>query len=182
MHSKSETRPAWGGPLGRALVTAVAVLTAAVMAAGPAQAGDVEVRFTDPLHYSDIGFGQAARDRNLKTLSDHMAAWRNRFPDGQRLDIEVVDVDLAGMERPWGREPFVRILNGRVDGPRMHLRWSLSQGGTVLLQGEDHLSDLGYAQRLPTPQRNEPLYYDRRMLDDWLRQTLTQRVAKPLGE
>jgi hypothetical protein len=160
--------------------TAVAVLTAAVMAAGPAQAGEVEVRFTDPQQFSDIGFGHVTRDRNLKTLSDHMAGWRSRLPEGQRLDIEVVDVDLAGMERPWGREPFVRILNGRVDGPRMHLRWSLSQGGTVLLKGEDQLSDLGYAQRLPTPQRNEPLYYDRRMLDEWLRKMLTERMVKPI--
>ena len=146
-----------------------------------AAAGEIAVRFTDSQRYTDIGFGDAARQRNLQTLEEHMMAWGTRLPNSQRLDIEVLDVDLAGMERPWGAEPFVRVIKGRVDGPRMHLRWTLSEAGQVLAKGDDHLNDLAYAHRLPLGNRHAPLYHDCRMLDDWLRRAVLERGGHPLA-
>ena len=142
-----------------------------------ATAGEVAVSFIQPERYTDIGFGQATRQRNLKTLSEHMGEWGAALPASQRLEIEVLDVDLAGVERPVGREPFVRVLNGKVDGPRMSLRWTLREGASVVARGEEQLSDLGYAYRLALGDRNQPLYYDLRMLDAWLRERIIQPDA-----
>ena len=151
-------------------------VAAAMCLWGPlsATAGEVAVSFVQPERYTDIGFGQATRQRNLKTLAEHMGDWGAALPASQRLDIEVLDVDLAGIERPVGREPFVRVINGRADGPRMSLRWTLRDGAAVLASGGDQLSDLGYAHRLALGDRNHPLYYDLRMLDDWLRSRITR--------
>ena len=140
-------------------------------------AGEVAVSFVQSDRYTDIGFGQATRQRNLTTLAEHMNGWSVALPVSQRLEIEVLDVDLAGIERSVGREPFVRVINGRADGPRMSLRWTLREGAVVLASGEDQLSDLGYAYRLALGDRNRPLYYDLRMLDEWLR----TRVLKSDG-
>lgn len=139
-----------------------------------AAAGEVAVSFIQPERYTDIGFGQATRERNLKTLSEHMGEWRSALPASHRLEIEVLDVDLAGVERPFGHEPFMRVINGRADGPRMSLRWALRDGTGRVVRGEDQLSDLGYAHRLALGDRNRPLYYDLRMLDDWLRTRMTK--------
>ena len=40
--------------------------------------------------------------------------------------------------------------------------------GTTLRKGEANLSDLAYLNR-GTPNSNDPLRYEKRMLDDWLR-------------
>ena len=140
-------------------------------------AGEVEVSFVQPERYTDIGFGQTTRQRNLKTLSDHMSGWGSALPASQRLEIQVLDVDLAGLERPVGRDPFVRVLTGKADWPRMRLRWALREGQAVVASGEEQLSDMGYAHRLALGDRNQPLYHDLRMLDDWLR----ARITKPDG-
>jgi hypothetical protein len=143
----------------------------------PASAGEVVVSFIQPERYTDVGFGQVTRQRTLKTLSEHMVEWSAALPASRRLEIEVLDVDLAGIERPVGREPFVRVLNGKVDGPRMNLRWTLREGASVVASGEDQLSDMGYAYRLALGDRNQPLYYDLRMLDAWLRERIIKADA-----
>ena len=139
------------------------------------RAAEVSVAFIDAERYTDIGFGSVVRQRNLKTLQEHMSQWSSRLPPRQRLEIEVLDVDLAGMERPFGREPLVRVLNGRVDGPRMSLRWTLREGTTVVASGQDELSDSTYANRMQLGDRAKPLYFDVRMLDDWLSKRVLER-------
>ena len=153
----------------------VLLLVAGAFHVGAARAGEVVVSFQEPERFADIGFGPVTRERNLKTLQEHMAAWGARLPAAQRLEIEVLDVDLAGFERPVGREPFVRVLNGKADSPRATLRWTLREGASVLASGQDQLSDLGYAHRMPLGDRNQALYYDRRMLDDWLQSRVVDR-------
>lgn len=142
-----------------------------------ALAAEVSVSFINAERYTDIGFGSVVRQRNLKTLQDHMSEWGSRLPPQQRLELEVLDVDLAGIEKPFGREPLVRVLNGRVDGPRMTLRWTLREGATVLASGQDDLSDSAYANRMQLGDRAKPLYFDLRMLDEWLLKRVIERQA-----
>lgn len=155
----------------------LAATAAVLFAPGQVRAGEVAVRFIQAERYTDIGWAPVDRRRNLETLTEHMAAWGKRLPEAQRLEIEVLDVDLAGMERPWGFTPSVRVLNGRIDGPRMTLRWTLRSGSEVLATGEDQISDMGYLMRTTNIRRNEALFHDRRMLDNWLR----DRVLEPLA-
>ena len=92
----------------------VALLGAATLPARAA--GAVEVRFVDLQRYADIGWRTLDRERNLELLRAHFQGLAARLPDGQRLAIEVLDVDLAGEEVPGDRLDPVRVLRGQASG------------------------------------------------------------------
>jgi Protein of unknown function (DUF3016) len=151
------------------LVWRLAALGLGITLAGSAlAAGSVQVTFTQPQNYTDIGFRTLDAEHNLATLTRHMASWGERLPDGQRLEIEVLDVDLAGEMRPWRSLWDVRVLTGRTDWPRMTLRWSLKSADQVLKSGNERLSDMSYLYTTARLRSSDHLAYDLRMLDDWL--------------
>ena len=142
-------------------------------------AGHVQVRFTEPEHFTDIGLASVDREANLKVLASHMKTWEPRLRDNERLEIEVLDVDLAGERRPWRHANEVRVLNGRVDGPRMTLRWALKDGERVLKSGQDKLSDLAYLTSSARLRSGDALAYDLRMLEDWASAQVLSPAGKP---
>lgn len=149
---------------------ALALASAATMGSGAQAAGTVTVEFRDPASYVDIGWGSVARETNLRTLADHMHGWQSRLADGQRLEIDVLDIDLAGEVNRWWRHPEVRVLTGRTDGPRMQLRWTLRSGERVVGSGQVRVSDPAYLERSGRLRSDGALAHDKRLLDDWLRQ------------
>jgi hypothetical protein len=87
-------------PSAHAAVAAAFILSAGLMPVSDAWArGQVQVSFTQVDRYADAGIDAVERERNLKVLAEHMQGWSSRLPDGQQLDIEVLDVDLAGEQR-----------------------------------------------------------------------------------
>jgi hypothetical protein len=136
-----------------------------------AVAGSATVSFVNPDRFSDIGFAPTDRQNNLQALERHLQALaQRRLPDDQVLKVDVLDVDLAGEERPsrrTGRE--LRVLRGGADWPRIKLRYSLEANGRTLRSGEETLSDMSYLHGFSDTYGSEPLRYERRMLDQWLR-------------
>jgi hypothetical protein len=149
----------------RALVVGCLAAAAAPLAV----AGSATVSFVNPERFSDIGFAQTERQLNLKALERHLQALaEQRLPSDQMLKVEVLDVDLAGVERPSvraGRD--LRIVKGRADWPSIKLRYTLEAGGRTLRSGEETLSDMSYLQGIAGAYDTEPLHYERRMLDKW---------------
>lgn len=132
-------------------------------------AGQVHVQFVDPQHYADIGVGSVDRQRNLDLLAAHMREWAPLLPDGQRLTIDVLDVDLAGNTHVLFAHPEIRVLRGRADWPQMQLRWTISDAkGTTLRSGDSSISDMSYLTGSATVADQGALTYDLRMLDRWL--------------
>lgn len=149
-----------------------AMLCAAVLAAaGPTgAAATVEVRLVEPESYADIGWRLADRAQNLERLRLHFEGLSASLPAGQRLRIDVLDVDLAGEELPGPELNTVRVLRGRADWPRMRLRWALTDAGGATRQAEEWLTDPAYLDRmLPARTASEALPYDLRMVDEWFR-------------
>jgi hypothetical protein len=155
------------------LATAVALLSAAVLVAlaRPAQAaGSAEVRFVEPDKFLDVGRSAHDRERALGSLKLHLERLAQRLPDGQRLRVEVLDVDLAGQEFPR-RGTDVRVLRGAADSPMIRLRWTLEQGGATLRSGEERLADLAYLPgRQDGSASDGDLPYEKRMLSRWFRE------------
>lgn len=145
-------------------------LAAAAMA-GPAWAGPVEVSFIDADRYFDAGNQRRDEQRNLDALAAHLQSLGRRYlPDGQSLKIEVLQVDLAGEVHPTRRGFDLRITRGGADWPRISLRYTLQgEGGAVLRQGEETVSDMAYQMHAALDDTSEPLRYEKRMLDDWFR-------------
>ena len=157
----------------RALVAGLALLASSVAWAG------TEVQFSKPDQYTDVPFNPQERDDVLKELSRHFEKLGASLPPGQTLKIEVTDVDLAGRENPSlraGQE--IRVMNGRVDWPRMRLHYVLEQDGKVIRSGDAGLSDMSYLTRINHYFSNEKLRYEKLMIDDWYANTFGVKVKR----
>jgi hypothetical protein len=151
---------------------------AALLLAGLAQAGTVEVGFVQPERYTDAGPDAEA---TRKTLDQHLQALGQvGLPAQQRLKIEILDIDLAGEIRPMlNLASDLRVIKGRADWPRIHLRYVLSDAAQTLGSGDETVSDMAYLMRSPVNARSESLPYERRMLSDWFRSRFGPAAAKP---
>lgn len=154
------------------LAAAVALLSAAALVAmaRPAQAaGTAEIRYVEPERFSDAGRSPFDREQALAALTAHLNQLALRLPDGQRLRVEVLDVDLAG-EPILRQGTDVRVMRGAADWPQIRLRWTLEQGGATIRSGEDRLSDLGYLTGRAGPASSEGAFpHEKRLLTQWFR-------------
>jgi Protein of unknown function (DUF3016) len=140
------------------------------LAAPAAMAGTIDVRFDQPGKFSDVGRNAFDRERNLKSLADYLQSLGPQLPDNQALQIEVLDVDLAGEVEPnWrGTGQEVRVLRGRADVPHIRLRYTLQEDGQATKAGEDDLADLNYFFASPLRDRQlSDLPFEKRMLQQW---------------
>jgi hypothetical protein len=151
------------------VATAVAVVSAAVLVAlaSPAfAAGSADVRFVEPDKFLDAGRSPHDRERVLAALTAHLQRLAQALPDGQKLRVDFLDVDLAGHEE-LRRGSDVRIVRGSADWPRLHVRWALEQGGSTLKSGQDRLADLDYTMTARMSAASGELPYEKRMLTEW---------------
>lgn len=164
-------------------VTALTVLTSGLLLAATvpaAAAGKAQVNFIEPQQFTDAGRNGYDRDHALKSLGDYMQSLGARLPDGQTLNVDVTDVDLAGELRPWRGGYEVRVLRGGADWPHLNLRWSLQAEGRTLKSGEARLADPNYlfALRAVDRQAGGDLVFEKRMLRTWFEATF-ERPERP---
>jgi hypothetical protein len=157
------------------LASSAAALYAASALSLPAQAGTIEVKFTEPKRFSDIGRSHTDQEQTLATLRAHFESYAQALPANQTLSVEVTDVDLAGEQEFMRARSDLRVLRGRADWPRISMKYTLSEGGRTLKQGEEHLSDMAYQQHGLLSRVNDELPYERRMLDRWFDERLGAR-------
>ena len=150
--------------------------------AAPAGASPVTVAFIAPDKFTDIGSSrpplQTARDAYLAELRKFIVQDAARhLPPGQRLDIEVTDVDMVGDFEPWRmRSADVRVVRD-IYPPRVDLRFKLvDASGAVLRQGERRLRDPAYLMTAANGYAdNDPLRHEKALLDTWLRNEFGRR-------
>ena len=160
----------------RPALTCLGIALAALAGVPSAHAG-VGVTFVEPERFADIGFMPADRREVLERLDAHLQAWGARhLRDGETLALDILDVDLAGEVHPGPRDD-VRVLLGGTDGPRIHLRYELRAGARVVGQGDERLTDPYYLERRASVRTDEALFYERRMLDDWLASRIVPMLA-----
>src|SRR5262245_19946473 len=107
----------------------------------PAARAEVTVTFTDPQKYVDAGlrdYGARAREVTLNTIRDELVRLGERYlPNGETLQIDVLDIDLAG-ELEWWHGPYdIRYLRDYT-WPRVKLRYTLKDSaGQTIRSGEE---------------------------------------------
>lgn len=150
---------------------AVAAAAAAIGAAyAAAPDSPVTVSFVEPDRFADLGDRVIDEPRNLKTLEAWFKTEGARYlASGQTLRIEVTDVDLAGHMKPGRLLNDLRVVSGQADWPSIQLRYVLESGGQTLSSGEDRLSDLNYLGYTGRLKPNDPLRYEKKMIDDWFK-------------
>jgi len=148
-----------------------------LLSAGAASAG-VTVSYDHPENFSDLPFTPWDREQVLKELTAHFDKLGKQLPPDQNLRIDVLDVDMAGREQPSHRNAHeIRILKGEADWPRIHLRYTLESGGTVIKSGDEQLSDMMYLSHLNRYPQGDMLQYEKQMIDDWFKKTIAPPQA-----
>jgi hypothetical protein len=167
----------------RIIITAGMAL--GVLAATPLSveaAGSVDVTFTNPQRYRDIGDRYASRrSRVLKEVESYFNYLGDRYlKDGQVLSIEVLNIDLAGQYEPWRFEfRDVRIMRD-ITPPRLKLRYALVDRGKLLMRAEENVTDMTYLWGAGSIYGDQRLGYEKKMLREWFRRRFV-RLDPPRG-
>jgi len=154
----------------------------AVAVAPDKPASAIEVIFLAAENFTDVKDGHMDSDRGregvLEQLKEHLVSHGAKYlAKGQRLQITVTDVDLAGDFEPWRGINFhdIRIVKD-IYPPRVNLEFKLFDAeGKVVSEGKRQLRNLGYLMSMAMP-TSDPLRYDKEMLNDWLRQEFKRRA------
>jgi hypothetical protein len=145
----------------------VTLATAALLAAANACAS-ATVTYVHPENMTDVPRYPSEREQMEITFREHLDQLSAKLPAGQQLVVEFLDIDLAGDVFPRVPVQDIRVLKGRADWPRIHLRYRIEQDGMVLRSGERQLADPNYLMHSSRHERD--LYaHEKDMLDDWFR-------------
>ena len=161
--------------------TSTTLMFVAALAAGSVNAADtmaatVTVGFHESDKFTDArsSFGSRTDKYYLDQLSEHLqkVATRQLAP-GQKLEIVISDIDLAGDFIPGNASTQdVRIIK-EIYIPRVKLFFKLLDAdGRGVKEGERKLSDMNFMSNIGLIGRDQPLFYDKAMLSDWVRKEL----------
>jgi Protein of unknown function (DUF3016) len=150
------------------MTTRPTLLGAALLCAGLAQAGTVEVQFEQPDRYTDAGSQREAVAVQATLRGILQTLGTERLPASQTLRLAITDVDLAGeIAPPSRRMQDVRVMGRTPDWPRISLRYTLREGDRVLAEGSEVVTDMAYLTRSTRMAGHGSLPYEQRMLSDW---------------
>ena len=144
----------------------------------PAQ-GPVSVRWEDPAQFSEIRYShnpsESRRGTWVEQLATHLRERaQKRLPQGQRLEVDITDVELAGDFEPWRGPQFydTRFIRDLYP-PRITLTFKHTDAnGNVIAEGERKLSDSGFLQGSNTARSSDPLRFEKGLIDQWLAREL----------
>jgi hypothetical protein len=154
----------------------------ALSAWATAQTAGLTVSFIHPEKYTDAAYSRSFpsdKDRAEVTrdIERHLQQLASRsLPPDTALSIDVLDVDLAGHFEPWraASAADLRVMRG-VTWPRMHLRFTLTQGGQVVASGDERVLDQNYQLTVNRYSTSDRLRYEKAMLDDWFERRIVRR-------
>lgn len=152
------------------VLIALLLLAASFRCAG---AGTISVEFIDPGRNADAnipGTPGARPEGWVRTeIRRYLEQLASRLGPRQALQIEVLDLDLAGGAEWWRRSPFNEVRIDRdVYPPRISLRYRLSEDGRISRAGQETLIDQNYLSNPSayfTP--SDPLRYEKLLLSAW---------------
>lgn len=145
------------------------------------ESDSVNVRWEDPSRFSELRYSgnrwEASRGNWVQELAGYLRERaEKRLPEGQRLDVDILDIRRAGMFEPWHGPNLqnTRIIRD-VYPPRMTLNVRLTDAdGNVIAQGERKLSDPGFLMSDSASLNSDPLRFEKRLIDRWLTQELRE--------
>ena len=175
----------FSAPLLAGIATALA-LTVGCAAALQTDTPDarITIDWSDPAQFSDVrdnpGLQRIKPEEWLAQLARYLKIRADAvLPAGQSLNVTITDIQRAGRFEPWRgpRWDDIRIIKD-IYPPRIDLRYTLTASdGTRLREGERTLRDLAFLSR-GTLSRDDPLRYEKRLLEEWLRREFAPPRAR----
>lgn len=146
--------------------------------------GPVSVKWDDPAKFTEIRQSsnrfEAERGDWVQQLARYVQTTAAKpLQPGQTLDVTLVDIKRAGDYEPWhgprGRD--IRIMRD-IYPPRITLQYTLKDAsGRIISEGDARLSDTGYLQGGGLLSDSDPLRYEKRLLNDWVKRQLTSQAT-----
>lgn len=149
---------------------------------------EVEITWDNPKDYRDVKPTNQSRKRfrenTFAKLDEFVNELAERLPEGQKLEMTVTDLDLAGQVWPAS---FVGLGHGggdvrlvkSIDIPRMNFSFKLVENdGTLVQEGEVKLKDMSFQHNLRGRLRHDSLQYEKNMIRDWFDDAFPKLVAK----
>ena len=143
-----------------------------------APASSVDIQYTQPSKFTDFniyGRGpQWSASYFTTQISDDLRPALQRKVPGGKLTLQFTDIDLAGHYPNRGGQS-VRVVRGAIRPARMSFTFSLQDSsGRVVASGNTRITDTTSQTSLAhDPRRKQALYYEKRMLERWLRSLKT---------
>jgi Protein of unknown function (DUF3016) len=143
-----------------------------------ALAASANVTFVHPENFTDIA--RYGDQQETTRISDEITRFIDqlavrKLPADEALQIEVLDVDRAGMVEPWHWRPYdVRVMRSAT-WPSIKLRYRLVQGDRELASGEEAIADMNYLDHPNPYPTDDSLRYEKRMLAQWFQDRLVDR-------
>lgn len=137
--------------------------------------GPVSVHWQDPAQFSELRNSHNRSEARRGDWVVQLAAYlrkraEKRLPTGERLDVDITDIQRAGNYEPWRGIQFdsTRFLRD-IYPPRIGLTFKrLGVDGAVLAEGERKLSDFAYLSSGGNFGNSDPLRYEKGLIDRWL--------------
>ena len=141
--------------------------------------GRVAVAWADPAGFTELRRSanryDAARGPWLTDLAQHLRKRAEAaLPANERLELTIVDIDRAGDYEPWHgmQHQDTRIVRD-IYPPRMTVQVKhFDASGALVSEGERKLSDPAFLLGTTPINDSDPLRYEKRMIDSWLRREL----------
>ena len=147
-----------------------------------AWAGSARVTFVSPERFADIGpfINGPEAAANMAQIAQHIEQLAaRRLPADQVLEVDVLDVRLAGYLDPIRYQNTPYRLMREDSWPSMRLRYRLMRSSSVLASGEETISDGAYLHFINRYSEGEPLRFEKRLLDNWFDSRFAERRAPP---
>ncbi len=143
----------------------------------------IDVQWVNPKKFTDIRPSNESRARFKKhvfaQLENHFEELSMALPQGQSLEVNVINLDLAGRVEPG---TFVGLSSGindirilrNIDIPRIKFEYKLmSDNGAVIKNETVNLKDMNYLfHSNHTFVSREAFGYEKRMLTEWFKANL----------
>lgn len=135
---------------------------------------DITVEFQNPDEFRDArdSLGGATDQNALAAIRTYLQEKAPaKLQPGQKLRVVFTDIDLAG-DFPGtggGRYDRVRVIRG-VYIPRQEFTFTVTDAnGQVVKEGKRSLTDLNFQAAGLRIGSDQPYFYDKVLLEDWLR-------------
>jgi hypothetical protein len=134
------------------------------------------VEYVHPENFTDVSFRsmtrEAAEERLERGLTKTIEAAAAQYLSKYQLDVQIVDVAMAGreaFEKP-GLNSDIRIRHEMGKPPKISVQYQVKDPrGHIVAQGARVLTNLNYQWGYPDSYYVDTLYPEKQLLRDWIR-------------
>jgi hypothetical protein len=143
-----------------------------------AQGAMLDITFSKPDTYTDIRSAFSGPRYSIKDITSNLEKYLTRLadklPPTYVLKMNITDIDLAGDTRGQNTRIVMQMFS-----PRLAFDYQLlDENNQVVLENTESIRDSSFMDNQSLRYKNEFLGYEKKLLDDWSRETFSSWFLK----